>query len=215
MTPPRITTKVCGVCRAQDARAAVAAGADAVGVILAPSKRQVSLDEAEAIFAAVAPDVARVGVFVDAEPAFVTDAADRLGLDYVQFHGSETPAVCAAARVPVIKAFKVGPSFRADEVDPYRRVIAFALFDALVADEDGGSGVSFDWDAIAPLPRGMPVIVAGGLDASNVAGAIAALHPASVDVSSGVEARLREKDPDKLRAFCDAVRVANDKESAR
>ena len=213
MSGPKITTKVCGVCRPQDARDAVAAGADAIGVILAPSRRQVTLEEAEAIFTEVSPGVARVGVFVDADPAFIEEAATRLGLDYVQFHGSETPELCATASTPVIKAFKVGRTFQAADVDPYRRVVAYALLDTLVEGADGGSGLTFDWGAVGPLPAGVPVIAAGGLDPGNVASAIAALHPAAVDVSSGVEVRLREKDPDKLRAFCEAVRAANHKET--
>ena len=210
-----ITTKVCGVCRPRDATAAVAAGADAVGVILAPAGRQVSIEEAEAIFAVVPADVARVAVFVDADPEFVREATERLSLDYVQFHGDESPADCEAAPAPVIKAFKVGSGFDAAVVEPYRRVIAFVMLDADVPGKAGGTGEPFDWEAVAPQLQGMPVIVAGGLHAENVAKAIDILRPACVDVSGGVEARPREKDPEKLRAFCDAVRAANDKERTR
>jgi phosphoribosylanthranilate isomerase len=201
--------KICGVCRAQDAAVAVAAGADAVGVVLAPGRRRLSLDEAEDALAAVPARVARVGVFVDADPAFVAEATRRLRLDYAQFHGSETPDACADAPVPVIKAFKVGPEFDAAQIESYEGVIAFALLDTQVDGEHGGAGVVFDWDRVPPLPEDVPVLVAGGLHPGNVAQAIRTLRPAGVDVSSGVEARLREKDPERVREFCAAVRATD------
>ena len=215
MDATRTTIKVCGVCRPEDAHAAVLAGADAIGVILASAPRQVSLDEAGAVFEPLPPSVARVGVFVDSGAAFVEEASARLGLDYAQFHGSETPEVCATAPVPVIKAFRIGSGFHAAVVDSYRSVIAFALFDTHVTGTRGGAGVAFAWDSVLPLPGGVPIVVAGGLHAGNVAEAMRTLRPDGVDVSSGVEARLREKDPDKLRAFCEAVRAADREETAR
>ena len=215
MAASRTTIKVCGVCRPEDAREAVRAGADAIGVVLAPSRRQVTLDEAEAVMARVPGGVMRVAVFVDADPAFVAEAVRRLRLDRVQFHGSESPEQCEAAAAPVVKVLRVAPGFDPSAAEAYRGSVAALLLDTFVTGQDGGSGRAFDWEAVVPLPQGAPVMVAGGLTAETVAEAIRILHPAGVDVSSGVEARLGEKDPEKLRAFCEAVRAADEEENAR
>jgi phosphoribosylanthranilate isomerase len=189
---------------------AVEAGADAVGVILARSKRQVTIEEAADILCAVPPGVRKVGVFVDAEPAFVALAVEKAGLDRVQFHGMETPAACAAAPVPVVKALRVGPDFDPAIVEQYRGVVAGLLLDTLVKGEAGGSGVTFDWSAALEVPRVAPVWLAGGLTPDNVAQAVRLVRPAGVDVSSGVEAVPRRKDPDRIRAFIAAVRAADE-----
>lgn len=206
----RTRVKVCGLASATDAAEAVRAGADALGVILAESQRQVTLTEAERIFAAVPPFVARVGVFVDAPADYVERAVARLSLAAVQFHGSETPERCAAAPAPVIKAVRVRPDFDTNELDAYRGTIAGLLFDTYVEGMDGGTGKTFPWSEVAPLPDWAPVIVAGGLTPVNVGGAIDALAPFGVDVSSGVEERLRQKDRFKLHAFVAAVRAADE-----
>jgi phosphoribosylanthranilate isomerase len=202
--------KVCGLTSADDAAEAVRAGADAVGVILAESPRQVTLTEAEQIFAAVPPFVARVGVFVDAPADYVERAVARLNLAAVQFHGYETPEQCAAAPAPVIKAVRVGRDFDDSELEHYLGVVAGLLLDTLVEGVDGGSGRTFPWERVAPLPAWAPVIVAGGLNPVNVGGAIRALAPYGVDVSSGVEERLRYKDRARLHAFVAAVRAADE-----
>jgi phosphoribosylanthranilate isomerase len=206
----RTRVKVCGLASAVDAAEAVRAGADAVGVILAESPRQVTLTEAEEIFAAVPPFVARVGVFVDAPADYVERAVARLNLAAVQFHGSEDAERCRAAPAPVIKAVRVRPDFDAAELDRYRGVVAGLLFDTYVEGMDGGTGRTFPWETAAPLPSWAPVIVAGGLNPVNVCGAIHALAPFGVDVSSGVEERLRYKDRTKLHAFVAAVRAADE-----
>ena len=205
----RTRVKVCGLTSADDAAEAVRAGADAVGVILAESPRQVTLTEAEQIFAAVPPFVARVGVFVDAPADYVERAVARLNLAAVQFHGYEAPEQCAAAPAPVIKAVRVGRDFDDRELEHYLGVVAGLLLDTLVEGVDGGSGRTFPWERVAPLPVWAPVIVAGGLNPVNVGGAIRALAPYGVDVSSGVEERLRHKDRARLHAFVAAVRTAD------
>jgi phosphoribosylanthranilate isomerase len=206
----RTRVKVCGLASAVDAAEAVRAGADALGVILAESSRQVTLTEAEEIFAGVPPFVARVGVFVDAPVDYVERAVARLNLAAVQFHGSESPERCAAAPAPVIKAVHVGPEFDVRAVDAYRETVVALLFDTYVEGMDGGTGRTFPWEAVAPLPSWAPVIVAGGLTPVNVGGAIRALAPYGVDVSSGVEERLRQKDRSRLHAFVAAVRAADE-----
>lgn len=209
----RTRVKVCGLASAGDAVESVRAGADALGVILAESQRQVTLTEAEEIFAEVPPFVARVGVFVDAPPDYVERAVARLSLAAVQFHGSETPEQCAAAPAPVIKAVRVKPEFDPAEIDPYRGTVAALLFDTYVEGMSGGTGRTFPWEAAGPLPDWAPVIVAGGLNPVNVGAAIRALHPFGVDVSSGVEERLRHKDRFRLHAFVAAVRAVDEEVS--
>jgi phosphoribosylanthranilate isomerase len=209
----RTRVKICGITRPEDARAAVAAGADALGVVLAPSKRQVSLDHAERVFAGVPPLVARVGVFVDAGAAFVAEAVRRLGLTAVQFHGDETPEQCAAAPVPVIKALRVGKDFDPAAVTRYSRAAALVLLDTGAADARGGTGVAFDWEAVSGrLDDRVPLVVAGGLAPGNVGWAVRLFRPFAVDVSSGVESAPGVKDPELVASFCAAVRAA-DKEA--
>ncbi len=209
MRSGRTRVKVCGLTAADDARAAVSAGADALGVILAPSKREVTIGEARDILSYVPPLVARIGVFVDAPDGFVREAIARLSLTAVQFHGSESPTFCGSMPIPVIKAMRVGDSFDPAAIEPYHGSIAAVLLDTLVPGVDGGSGKAFAWERVAAMPAWAPVIVAGGLTPVNVGSAIRALRPFAVDVSSGVEERLRHKDPMKLNAFVAAVRAAD------
>lgn len=206
--------KICGLTRAEDAAAAVAAGADAIGVVLAPSKRQVSLEQAARVLEAVPPLVARVGVFVNAHPDEVAGAVVRLGLHAVQFHGDESPETCAAAPAPVIKALRIRGRDDLAAAEAFRGAVSALLLDTLVAGERGGSGVSFDWyDVEGALPRWAPVLVAGGLRPSSVGVAVGALHPFAVDVSSGVESAPGVKDHRLMHEFVAAVRAADEEVS--
>ena len=202
--------KICGITNPGDARTAVDAGADVLGVVLAPSSRQVTLEQAERALADVPPEVGRVGVFVDADPAFVADAVERLGLSAVQFHGSETPEMCAAAPAPVIKVLRVGTEFAFAEMEPFRGTVSAFLLDTLDTRKAGGTGRTFDWQVITRnRPGGVSLYLAGGLTPLNVADAIRTIRPFAVDVSSGVEERPGHKDPIKVRAFMAAVRAAD------
>lgn len=206
----RTRIKICGLTRPEDAAAAVSSGADAVGVVLAPSKRQVTLDQAAAVLASVPPLVARIGVFVDARADDVWEAVARLGLSAVQFHGDEAPETCAAAPVPVIKALRVGPGLDPAALDAYGGTVAAFLLDTYVAGERGGTGETFDWLSVAgALPAWAPVVLAGGLGPANVGAAISALHPYAVDVSSGVEVAPGVKDHRQIEEFVAAVRAAD------
>ncbi|MGB4593340.1 MAG: phosphoribosylanthranilate isomerase [Coriobacteriia bacterium] len=206
----RTRIKICGITTPGDAAAAVAAGADCLGVLLAPSKRQISIDEAARVLADVPPLVARVGVFVNADAAFVAEAVERIGLTAVQFHGDETPEQCAAVAVPVIKAFRVGTDFALQTFEPFRATVASLLLDTYTPDSHGGTGRVFDWSAQAGvIPGGASLILAGGLTPQNVAQAICALHPFAVDVSSGVESAPGVKDHTAINAFVAAVRAAD------
>lgn len=206
----RTRIKICGLTRPEDAAAAVAAGADALGVVLAPSKRQVTLAQAAAVFADIPPLVARVGVFVDARADDVWEAVARLGLTAVQFHGDEAPETCETAPVPVIKAIRVGRDFDPTDLERYRGVVSAFLLDAYVVGEQGGTGQAFGWrDVAGRLPAWAPVLLAGGLGADNVAEAIGVLRPYAVDVSSGVESAPGVKDHGLIERFTAAVRAAD------
>lgn len=206
----RTRIKICGLTRAEDAAAAVAAGADALGVVLAPSKRQVTLEQAAAVLDTAPPLVARIGVFVDASADEVWEAVARLGLTAVQFHGDEAPETCAMAPVPVIKAIRVGPEFDPASVDRYGGTVSALLLDTLTAGARGGTGIAFDWyDVAGRLPAWAPIVVAGGLGPLNVAEAVRALRPFAVDVSSGVEASPGIKDHALIDSFVAAVRAAD------
>lgn len=206
----RTRIKICGLTRADDARAAARAGADALGVILAPGhRRSVTIDEAAKVFAGVPSPVTKVGVFVDAPLSEVCDAVERLGLDEVQLHGAEDPGYCAAVPAPVVKVFRVGEAFDPEQVTAYRGCVAAVLLDTLVEGHAGGTGRAFRWDSARGVPPIAPIYVAGGLGPANVAEAVRALRPAGVDVSSGVEGRPGIKSVEKMEGFVRAVREAD------
>ena len=205
----RTRIKICGLTAAADVAAAVAAGADAVGVVLAPSPRRVTLEQAEAALVAVPPLVSRVGVFVDPSLEEMREAVDRLGLDFVQLCGKESPGLCAGAPVGVLKVMHVGTAFDASLVEPYRGLVAAILLDTLAKDVRGGTGKAFDWQSVHEFPAWAPVFVAGGLNPDNVQAAIRELRPYAVDVSSGVESAPSIKDHAKIDAFVAAVRAAD------
>jgi phosphoribosylanthranilate isomerase len=188
----------------------VSSGADALGVVLAPSKRRLTLEQAESVFAGVPPMVARVGVFCDAHPDDVSEAVARLGLTAVQFHGDESPETCATAPAPVIKTVSIGPDTRLEGLERYRDSVAALLLDTVVGGASGGTGIAFDWyDVAGRLPAWAPVMLAGGLGPQNVAEAIRVLRPFAVDVCSGVEVSPGIKDHALIDSFCAAVRAAD------
>ena len=215
-----VQVKICGICRPEDAAVAVESGADYIGVILAPGYgRSRTVEEAARIFEA-GRGARRVGVFVDPAPDELAATADRLGLDVVQLHGGETPELIADLRRPGgFQVWKVvRPRTAADLLEAvtlYAPVCDGILLDGPGRASGAGAGwagARFPWDAVAParshVPRGLALVVAGGLDPDNVAAAIACLAPDVVDVSSGVEAARGIKDPDRVRAFVAAARSA-------
>lgn len=209
----RTRIKICGLTRAADAEAAVAAGADALGVVLhADSPRRIGLEDAARVLRDVPPPVARVGVFVDASMEFITRAAEMLSLSVVQFHGHESPEFCHSSPVPVIKAIQVGKGFACEEVEPFRGRTGAVLLDAYSPHMYGGTGTTLRWHKLPALPEWAPLFLAGGLNAGNVGEAIAVLHPFAVDVSSGVELSPGVKDHGAINAFCRAVSIADSQE---
>lgn len=200
--------KICGITRPEDARAAAAAGADAIGLVFYPkSPRAVTIEQAQAICAVLPPFVTVVALFVDAEHFEIEDVLAAVPVDLLQFHGSETPVQCNAYAVPYIKAIRMR-----DDADLFEAVRQYdsargLLVDTFDPNEAGGTGEIFDWDRV---PDGLdtPIILAGGLEPSNVGAAIQQLSPYAVDVSSGVEQSKGIKDADKIQAFMKAVRSA-------
>jgi phosphoribosylanthranilate isomerase len=200
--------KICGIRDETDALAAAEAGADAIGLIFAPSRRQVDLAQARRIAASLPPFVARVGVFVNEAFDRLRSLVDGVRLDAVQLHGDETAEYCCAVRdlgVTTIKAIQVaGPL---DVAGVRALPVSAVLLDAYRPGRRGGIGEPFDWRLAAPVAAVVPVILSGGLTAANVAAGIAAVRPYAVDASSGVETDGR-KDPAKIHAFVQAARAS-------
>ena len=204
-----VRSKICGITRIEDALAAVAAGADAIGfVFYAKSPRAVTAVQARAIIAALPPFVTTVGLFVNASACELNETLDAVPLDLLQFHGDETPEQCEGYHRPYIKALRVKAG---DDIAGACNAYASAsgiLLDAYIEGVPGGTGQAFDWSLI---PQGLsrPIILAGGLTVDNVVQAIDQVRPYAVDVSGGVEKSKGIKDHDKIRAFMHNVRATN------
>jgi phosphoribosylanthranilate isomerase len=203
-----IKIKFCGLTRAADADAAVAAGAWALGVILWPgSRRRCRPAVAAEIAATHRRQVQVAGVFVNATLDEVTRAADEIGLTLIQLHGDEGPAFCgeAARRTGcrVIKAARVRSGADIQALGAFHT--DFHLLDSYRQGVPGGTGETFAWDLARSRPSTVPVILSGGLTPENVSDAIAAVRPYAVDVASGVETAPGRKDHDRLNAFAAAV----------
>ena len=203
-----VRSKICGITRIEDALAAVEAGADAIGLVFyGKSPRAVSIEQAAAILQALPPFVTSVGLFVDMPRDELQQLLQRLPLDLLQFHGDESPADCEGHGRPYIKALRVRPGEDvAAAMAPYAGARGI-LLDTFVEGVPGGTGASFDW-SLVPENAAKPIILAGGLDAGNVATAIRQVRPYAVDVSGGGEASKGIKDAGKIRAFVRAVRDA-------
>jgi len=198
-----IRVKVCGITRVEDAQLAAECGAAAVGFNFWPnSPRYCFPEHAKAISESLPPFVARVGVFVDSPADRIEEIVRKVGLSAVQLHGDETPQECKQLSVPVIKALHATDDLSAADLAGYD--VAAFLLDA-PSNGHGGSGEVFDWNIASRLNLQRPLILAGGLTPSNVARAIATVHPYGVDVASGVEVSPGIKDPEKIEAFFAAV----------
>ena len=203
-----VTVKICGITSEADALAAVEAGADAIGLMFYEgSPRHVTLEQAKAISAALPQHVMRVGVFVNAEEAFVHQALTECMLNILQFHGDETPEECSRYPVMTLKAFRVQGEETLAQLEAYPS--AGYLLDAYVKDALGGTGATFNWDlAVRAQEFGKPIFLAGGLTPENVVEAVRKVQPFGVDVSSGVESEPGRKDAEQMRTFVSAAKGA-------
>ncbi len=195
-----IPVKVCGITRLQDALLAIKYGATAVGFIFAPSPRQVSVATAASIVCQLPPLVTRVGVFVNETPSSIQAIMECCQLDLAQLHGDESIATVNALAGKAIKAFRAGEDQPSQAWrDANVRAI---LVDAYVPGVPGGTGQSFNWELFREYRKlGHPLILAGGLNATNIREAIRLAQPDAVDLSSGLEAKPGIKDESKLAEF--------------
>lgn len=203
----RTRIKICGITRIEDALAAAAAGADAIGLVFAPkSPRCVNAKQAASIARALPPYITVVGLFVNAAPPSVHDVLNRVNLDLLQFHGAETPEYCRAFSKPYVKAIRMSSEADLHAEERHFPEAAGLLLDTFSPAASGGTGETFDWSRV-PQDLKKPVILAGGLTSGNVADAIRRVRPYAVDVSSGVEQSKGIKDARKISAFIETVKA--------
>lgn len=211
--------KICGITRAHDALWAAGAGADAVGLnFFSRSPRYIWPEEARQLIELLPSEVVKVGVFVNAEAEEICQIADSLSLDWIQLHGDEPPGfLLKLGARPVIRVFRVGP----EGLDPIVEYLERAryvgrmpervLLDGASGGQYGGTGKRAPWDVCQEyrrLPKMPPLILAGGLNPSNVGDAIRTVQPIAVDTASGVEVSPGRKDPALVAAFIQAAREA-------
>ena len=202
--------KICGITSIEDAMAAVEAGADAIGFVFAPSPRQIDSATAKRIADALPPFIARVGVFVNADPSLLEVARD-CGLDAAQLHGEQSDlfAQLLAPHIRIIRVLRVKDEESLASIKSYPAADAY-LLDTFSKDALGGTGKSFDWElAVKAKQFGKPVILSGGLNPENVEEAVRLVRPYAVDVSSGVELSPGKKDHNKIKELVENVRKAD------
>ncbi len=190
--------KICGIRTNEAAEVAAQAGANFIGFVFAPSKRQITPEKAANIAKTIPTSVRKVGVFVNETVENMKKIAEQVGLDVIQLHGDESPMVVEQLPYQTIKAFSI------DQVDAktiHSYPVDYYLIDSPIGEHRGGTGKTFDWDLATELGLDQSkVILAGGLSPSNVQTAIKQVSPAGVDVSSGVETA-GENDHQKIKQF--------------
>ncbi|HEX7388338.1 MAG TPA: phosphoribosylanthranilate isomerase [Castellaniella sp.] len=219
----RTRIKVCGLTRAQDVDAAVAAGVDAIGLVFYPrSRRLVSIEQARALRQRVPAFVCVTALFVDAAANDVQAVLNEVGPDLLQFHGAESAAFCNQFGVRYLKAFRVGAPGQDTAPTLAARCLEYPqaagwLFDSYSSGY-GGSGQRFDLSLLTQVPREPDrpaVVLSGGLTAESVGSAVAVCRPFGVDVSSGVESGPGLKDGARIFAFVHAVALADDRRTLK
>lgn len=206
----RVKVKICGITNWVDARRAVAEGADLLGFNFYPgSPRYVEPSTAKKIVSRLPKRISTVGVFVNESEQTMLEIARTVGLDTLQLHGDETPAMVARLKrsFPVIKAIRVKQSLAAGQLRTYKLATAL-LLDGFDARRRGGTGKTFDWEIARRARKYGRVFLAGGLTPENVAGAIREARPYAVDVCSGVETRPGKKDPARIKSLMRAAKGA-------
>ena len=205
-----IKIKICGITNAQDAEAAVTAGADALGfVFYAQSPRCIEPAVAKRIIAQLPPFVLSVGVFVNHDRDTILKVFDECGLALAQLHGEETPTFCESLERPVLRALRLRDRGSLLALAEYkgRMGVRGLVVDAFSTKAYGGTGQTGDWVLAREVAQAAPILLAGGLTPNNVQEAIRQVQPYGVDVSSGVEERPGKKNHEKIHAFAQAVRL--------
>ncbi len=202
--------KICGITCPEDASMAVSLGARALGFIFYKgSPRFISLTQARAIIESLPPFVSTVALFVNSEAQDVVETIKIVKPDILQFHGEESASFCEQFERPYIKAIRVHKNTDLIQSCSEYSSAKAVLLDSFIVGKVGGSGVPFDWSLIPPS-LSMPIILAGGLNSENVAKAVGIVGPWAVDVSSGVECSPGKKDFNKMLAFFQGVKNANE-----
>ena len=201
----RTRIKICGITNLLDAKVAIDEGVDAIGLVFCEnSPRYINISRAKEIVENTTAFVNCVGLFVDAEKEYIKNVLKEVALDTLQFHGQESEQACALYNKPYIKAIRMNENINlSEEAEKYFSAHAL-LLDTYIEGLPGGTGIVFDWDLI-PKDIAKPIIIAGGLNASNVKDAIKKISPYAVDVSGGVEAEKGKKDPSKIKEFINEV----------
>lgn len=208
--PYRVRIKICGITRVEDAFAAVSEGVDALGLVFHPaSPRHVSVAAAAVIAQRVPAFVTVVALFVDADRAAIERVVNQVQPDLLQFHGAEDEAFCNSFGRPYIKALRVRDSTELGRQAAQYPSAKALLLDSYKAGVPGGTGETFNWNLIPEAMRNTCVL-AGGLNADNVAAAVRLLRPYAVDVSGGVELEKGIKDSAKIRHFVQQVHRAGE-----
>lgn len=191
--------KICGLTKQEHVLAAVNAGADAIGFVFAPSSREVTIEQAQLLAKNIPDTVWKIGVFVDASKDQLERTFKEVPLDYIQYHGDETPEFIRQVGLPSIKALSISSEEDVKRAATYD--VDYYLFDTPGVEYKGGSGKTFDWSLLenAGVTREQ-TILAGGLHAGNVQQAVRQVQPYMVDVSSGVEIN-KQKDIASIQAF--------------
>jgi phosphoribosylanthranilate isomerase len=201
-----IRVKICGITSLEDALVAAEAGADALGFVFAPSPRRVTPEQVREMVHHLPPFVIKVGVFVDSPLQEVQETLSFCGLHLAQLHGQEPPDYCQALYSRAIKSFRVRDAAFLERLPAYRA--AAFLLEGHSDKGYGGTGAGFDWGLALKAKEHGRIILSGGLTPENVADAVGRVGPYAVDTSSGVEAEVGTKDPEKVRAFIRTAREA-------
>ncbi len=201
----RTRVKICGITSAEDAALVIKHGADALGLVFyAKSPRAVSIDQARQIVAGLPAFVSTVALFVNAESDYIKQVLQQVNIDLLQFHGDESPQQCERYNKRYIKAVSMREHIDLPALCGQYAQASAILLDSFRPGIPGGTGEVFDWERI-PSALTRPVILAGGLNAGNIAAAIRTVHPYAVDVSSGVERDKGLKDENKIVSFMRGV----------
>ena len=208
--PLRTRVKICGITQLDDALAAIDYGADALGfVFYNKSPRFIEINEAHDIFSKIPPFISKVGLFVNADYDYVSEALKVLSLDFLQFHGDEDEAFCSSFNKPYLKAIRMRNTTQLGDITNTYHSAAGLLLDAFDSTQYGGTGQTFNWDLL-PKQSNLPIILAGGLNTQNVYAAVQNTDVYAVDVSSGVEKSKGVKDHLLIKQFMHEVKRANE-----